>query len=193
MRAGIPTASEFDNLVTPEWKPRTGQTPETYLLKKLAERSMGGPMLAYSSGAMENGKALEAEAVAWFEFSHGVTITRPGFCTTDDGRIGCSPDGLMGEDCGLEIKCPEAHTHLKYLLAGTLPKDYVAQVQGSMFVTGLPSWIFVSYSRSFPSLVVKVARNDEAQRVLAATLPAFLTALDSAFSRLQLIASPSPQ
>lgn len=191
LRCSIPTASEFDNLVTPEWKARTGQTPETYLLKKVAGRYVGSPMLSYSSGAMEQGNLLEAEAIAWYEFSQGVTVDRVGFCTTDDGRIGCSPDGLIGEDGGIEIKCPEAHTHLKYLLAGSVPKDYVAQVQGAMFVTGRPWWIFVSYNRAFPALVVRVERNEEAQKALADALAKFVASLDAVTSRLQQLNPPA--
>lgn len=187
LRAGRPTASEFDNLVTPEMKPRTGQTPETYLLKKLAERSMGAPLLSYTSGAMEQGSLREDEAVAWFEFAHMMQVNRVGFCTTDDGRIGCSPDGLIGEDGGLEIKCPEPHTHLRYLLAGTVPKEYMSQVQGNMLVTGRKWWIFVSYNRAFPALVVKIERNEEAQVVLATALAKFIGSLDEAYAKLQAL------
>lgn len=185
LRCGIPTASEFDNLVTPEWKPRTGQTPETYLLKKVAERALGAPLLSYASGAMEQGNLLEAEAVSWFEFAHSMTVQRPGFCTTDDGRIGCSPDGLIGEDGGLEIKCPEPHTHLKYLLAGAVPKDYLAQVQGNMLVTGRAWWIFVSYNRAFPALAVKIMRDEAAQKALQDALGTFLGSLGAACARLK--------
>ncbi len=191
LRLGIPTASEFDNLVTPEWKVRTGQTPETYMLKKVAEKAMGAPLLSYASGAMEQGVILESEAVAWYEFAHGATIERPGFCTTDDGRIGCSPDGLLGADGGIEIKCPEPHTHLKYLLAGAVPKEYMAQVQGSIYVTGRAWWDFVSYSRHFPPLVVRVPRDEKAQAALGECLPKFLSDFDSAIARIALL-SPQP-
>jgi len=188
LRCGVATASEFDNLVTPEWKIRTGATPETYLLKKLAERHLGSPQLSYSSGAMEQGVLREDEARAWYEFNRSAQVERVGFCTTDDGKAGCSPDGLVGEDGGLEIKCPEAHTHLRYLMAGVLPKDYAAQVQGSLFITGRKWWDFLSYNRSFPALVVRVTPDPVAQEAIGKALGQFTAALDTAFIHLQTLA-----
>lgn len=194
LRCGIPTASEFDNLVTPEWKPRIGQTPETYLLKKVAEKVMGYQANQFTSFAMDNGSLLESEAIPMYEGVFGVTVDRVGFCTTDDGRIGCSPDGLIGEDGGLEVKCPEPHTHLGYLLNGGVPKQYMAQVQGCMFVTGRPHWTFISYSRYFPPLIVQVARNEIAQNSLDAALVRFLTEMDLDHAKIQsLLATPGRQ
>ena len=91
LRAGKPTASEFDSLITPLRKPRTGEGRETYLLTKVAEKCMGMPAQSYSGGPMEQGSILEGEALPWLEFAHGVKVNRVGFCETDDKRIGCSP------------------------------------------------------------------------------------------------------
>ena len=184
-RAGIPTASEFDNVVTPEFKPRTGQGVESYLLKKVAERVMGMPAQAWAGGAAEQGTVLEIEARPWFAFAHGVEVQDVGFCTTDDGRLGCSPDGLIGSDGGLELKCPEAYTHLKYLLGGVLPPQYAAQVHGSMLVTGRAYWQFVSYNRFFPPLVVRVERDEAKIAALQAALDAFLKQLDAAHAKIK--------
>lgn len=189
-RCGIPTASEFDNLVTPEWKPRTGQGPNSYLLTKAAEKVMGYPLQSFGGGMMEQGSLMEGRALPWYEFTHNVSIQRVGLCTTDDGRIGCSPDGLIGEDGGIECKCPEPHTHLKYLLGGTVPKDYLAQVQGSMFVTGRPWWLFMSYSSYFPPFVVKVERDEAAQKVLGEVLAKFCGELDAAVAKIQALLTP---
>lgn len=183
-RCGLPTASEFDNLVTPEWKARTGQGVETYMMKKIAERVMGHPAQTGGSFAMEQGSIMESEAYPWFEFAHGKTVQRVGFITTDDGRIGCSPDGLLGDNNGLEIKCPEPHTHLKYLLGGVVPKEYLAQVHGAMFVTERPRWTFISYSRYFPALVVEVERDEAVQTVLRNALSGFLVSFDAGMTRI---------
>lgn len=184
-RCGIPTASEFDNLISPEWKTRAGQTPESYMLKKVAETVMGYPLQSFGGGAMEQGSLLEGEALPWYTFTTGVEVRRVGFCTTDDGRIGCSPDGLIGDDGGLEIKCPEAHTHLKYLLGGTVPKEYLAQIHGCMYVTGRPWWTFISYSRWFPPLVVRVERDEAIQQALHAVLTRFLADYDAATAKIK--------
>lgn len=183
-RAGIPTASEFDALLTPEFKIRTGQMPLTYLAKKVAEAWQGGPLAGFNTFDMDQGNILEEEAVPWYELEFGEVIDRPAFITTDDGRIGCSPDGLLGQDGGIEIKCPEVHTHVGYLLAGELPPQYAAQVHGSMFVTGRKWWKFLSYRRHFPALLLTVERDEEAQEMIAEALEQFLGRFDRAMERL---------
>lgn len=187
LRLGIPTASEFDALISPEWKARTGQGPQTYLYGKLCEKSMGCPLETGGSFSMEQGTILQDEALPWYEFANDITIQRVGFCTTDDGRIGCSPDGLIGEDGGIEVKCPRPDTHLKYLLQGGVPKEYLAQVHGSMLVTGRPWWTFLSYSRQFPPLVVHVQRDEGIIAPMRAALDAFLVGFDFALAKVNAL------
>lgn len=160
-RAGVITASEFDSLMTPLWKKKTGETPQTYIVRKVAEACMGIPLTDPSAWVMDQGVILESEAIPWLEFTHSLSVQRVGFVTSDDGRIGCSPDGLIGDDGGIEIKCPQPTAHVKYLLAGSVPPDYLAQVHGSMYVTGRRWWKFLSYSRQFPPVLVHVDRDDE--------------------------------
>lgn len=159
-RAGIFTASDLDNLITPAWKKRTGETPKTYMLRKIAERCMGMPLEQGGAWATEQGTVLEGEAIPWLEFTYNLEVKRVGFVTSDDGRVGCSPDGLIGDDGGVEIKCPQPTHHLKYLLGGVVPDDYLAQVHGSLYVTGRKWWYFCSYSRQFPPLLIKVERDE---------------------------------
>lgn len=189
-RAGIPTASEFHRLLTPKFEARTGEMVKSYLAQKLAEK-WAGPLLSGSSFAMEQGTILEDIAIPWYEFRYDIDIQRVGLITTDDGRIGCSPDGLLVremedhfETCGLEIKCPEPTNHVKYLLNGVVPDDYLTQVHGSLFVTEMESWTFVSYRRGFPALVLGVIPDEEIQEKIAEALAAFLAKLDSAWQRL---------
>lgn len=192
-RAGIPTASEWDALLTPKFEIRKGQMPDTYLSRKVAEAWLGGPLPGYSTLDMEAGKIREEEAVPWYEFEFNEPVQRVGFVTTDDGKIGCSPDGLIGEDCGIEIKCPEAHTHVGYLLAGEVPPQYLTQVHGSMFVTGRPTWKFLSYRRRFPKLFKVVERNDKIQKVIAEVLTLFLERFEKAKARLAEINGGWPE
>jgi hypothetical protein len=172
-RMGIPTASEIDALVTPLWKPRTGEGVETYIDTKLAELWLGHPLQSFNGGAMEQGKIKEDEAIPWHEFTYGRSIQRVGFVTDDEGTCGCSPDGMFEDWTGIEIKCPQAHTHVGYLRKPGLPKAYAAQVQFSMFVTGSRQWEFLSYCRGFPAMRLTVPRNDEAMQVFAEVVPAF--------------------
>lgn len=186
-RAGLPTASDFDCLVTPLGKVKTGEGPKSYLAKKVAEAWQGGPLLEFNSWDMEAGQILEEEARPWAEIHFGCDIQRVGFITTDDGKIGCSPDGLIGDDSGIEIKCPKVETHVGYLLNGELPADYVAQVQGSMFVTGFKTWKFMSYRRRFPNLVLTIERDEKFMDALSEALDAFYEKFEASMARMEEI------
>jgi len=192
VRAGIPTASEFDAIITPLWKPRTGDGVDTYLAKKLAERWTGYPLVTFSGGAMDQGKLKEEEAIPQYAFINDVEIDRVGFVTTADGKIGCSPDGLIGEDGGIEFKAPEPHTHVGYLMRGTLPKDYAAQVHGAMLVTDRPWWRFVSYCRGFPTFDMLVERDEEIISKMREAIDAFNVRLDEAFEKLTKLDQETP-
>jgi exodeoxyribonuclease (lambda-induced) len=192
-RAGVVTASEFGNLVTDKWEIRKGEMPKTYLNKKLAERWTGQPMQdGWVSHAAEDGNLLEEEARNWLAFKFGDEIHRPAFITTDDGRAGCSPDGVIGT-AGIELKCPQAPNQVKYLLAGGLPEEYGPQVHFSMFVTRWQKWHFISYGRRLPKLVLVVERDEKIQAVIADALAGFLERLDAAYARLVEINGSEPK
>jgi hypothetical protein len=180
-RSGIVTASESHNLFTPEFKERTGEMRKSYLAVKLAERWIGGPLPGWTSVDMEIGRILEEECLPFFELTTGETIQRVGLVTRDDGRCGCSPDGLIGEESGIEAKCPRPETHVKYLISGTLPKDYAVQVHTSMFVTGRPSWYFMSYARHFPPFILQVKQDAGIATELARVIAEFNAELDDSF------------
>ena len=183
-RSQCATASELDNLVSPTLKLRTGDMPRTYLFRKLAERWLGRPIQSFSGGVMEQGSILEEEALPWYGLRRKCNVRRVGFITTDDGSFGCSPDGLVGTHMGIEIKCPQEHTHVRWLLGGECPTEHYLQVQGGMFVTGFEAWDFVSYCRAFPPLVVRVARDDKAQAVIAEAVQTFNSDMREAWDRL---------
>jgi hypothetical protein len=183
-RAGIPTASEFKNLVTPLWKVRKGEMPLTYMAEKLAEWWLGGPLPGFGTWATEQGQVLEQEAIPWFELETGATVTRPGLITTDDGCIGCSPDGIIGQDFGLEVKCLEPTNHVKLLLTGDI-SDYLAQIHGGMLVTGFRKWVFLAYRRGFPNLILEIEHDEKIQQVLAEALHVWLGEFESGKMRLE--------
>lgn len=192
-RAGVVTASEIDALISPLWEIRKGKGVTTYLAQKLAERWVGGPIATAMTLQMEDGKILEEEAIPAYSFDFNQDVQRVGFITDDSGQIGCSPDGLLGVDSGIEIKCPMIHTHVKYLLADELPAEYAAQVQFSLYVTGRKFWRFMSYSRRMPSLVKTIEPDPKAQAAFAEAVPAFLDKLQSAWLRLCDLNGGEPQ
>lgn len=183
-RSGVLTASEFSELVDTKFEMRTGEMPKTLLARKLAEKWLGHPLPGWTTVDMEIGTMLEEEAIPYFSLETGQEVQRVGLVTTDDGRAGASPDGLIGKDGGLECKCPRAETHVKYLLAGKVPNDYLAQVHGGMFVTGRDWWKFMSYSRHLPALILHVEADEEIQLALGTAIEKFLGALDAGYDRL---------
>lgn len=184
-RSGVVTASELDAIISPIWEIRKGEGVETYLAQKLAEQWIGGALPSLDGiFDIEQGKILEEEAKPFYTLTTGEEIQSVGFITTDDGKVGCSPDGLLGDDGGIEIKCPRIETHIKYLLTGKLPKQYAAQVHGSMFVTGRKWWKFMSYRRNFPPMILTIHRDEKIQAEIKKATDAFLARLEENMATL---------
>jgi len=184
-RVGKVTASEADNLLTPLFAPKDGETPKTYMARKLAETVLNRPLEGFTSFDTDQGQILEMEARAWFAFAHDqYKVRQVGFIEHADGRCGCSPDALLDDDGGLELKCPQPTNHVKYLLDGKLPKEYAVQVHFSLYVTGRPYWIFCSYRRKFRPFVLRVERDEEIIAKIEACLADYYAKFDAALSRL---------
>lgn len=155
-RLGVLTASNFSKFITPGGKPSSQAEGE--INKLIAERITGQRADTFTSPWMERGTELEPKARELFEFMTNHSVDQAGLILMDDYQIGCSPDGIIGS-AGLEIKCPAPATHVKFLRNGQLPEEYVAQVQGSMAVTGFDSWYFMSFHPSIEPLVLCVERD----------------------------------
>lgn len=185
LRSGKITASELDSIISPLGKVRDSDGVETYVTQKLCEMWTGGPLVSLQGiFDVDQGRLLEERAKPAFTVHTGIEIQNVAFIETDDGRVGCSPDALIGSESGAEIKCPRLDTHVGYLLAGKLPKQYVAQVQGSMFVTGCATWHFFSYCRSMPPLHLVVERDEKFQEALKTAIEACIEKLDEAMAKL---------
>ena len=158
-RKGVVTGSRFKDVVTPS-KGDLSKSSKKYMYELVAER-MGATVEFYSNEYMERGNELENDARTAYEFIKDCEVLEVGFCLDDGKIIGVSPDGLVGTDGGLEIKCPKETTHISYLDDGGLPLIYKPQVQGSMWVTGRKWWDFMSYHPQLPPLIVRVHRDEE--------------------------------
>lgn len=180
-RLGIPTASCYDQLMTPKsMKPSTSRFG--YRNRLLAEWLLGYAVDWGGNGWTERGQSMEAEARAWYEFERDVEVQAAGFVLRDDEQTGGSPDGLVGEDGGVEIKCPALHTHIGYLI-GDDP-DYAHQVQGYMYLTGRAWWDVVSYSPILPKSIVRVERDEEHIAAFTKILDDFIADLNRHKDRL---------
>jgi YqaJ-like viral recombinase domain len=184
LRIGKVTASEMKNLLTPEFELRKGEMPKTYLYSKLAELWRGKPLISTGSWATEQGQLREEEAIPWLALENGWKIRPGGFIESDDGRCGCSPDGLVSDNLGIEVKCPEPTNHVRYLIEGKVPKEYVVQVYASLYVTGFPKWLFFSYQRGFPPLIIEVPREEAIMQKIGEAVASFHSELAKAKERI---------
>jgi putative phage-type endonuclease len=183
LRAGIPTASQFDLILTKSGKP--SQSAERYLYTLLAERLMGHPIDEHVSLWMHRGSQLEKEAITFYELQRDSETEPVGFITNDKGTIGASPDRLVGEDGLLEVKCPKEYIHVAYMLqSGGAYGEYRVQVQGQMWITGR-QWVDVlSYHPELPWALHRIERDDEFIEKLGSAVIAFSSVLENQWEDL---------
>lgn len=163
-RRGLPTCSRFGAILTPKTaRPAAAQDA---LINELIAESICPPESGllkpeYRSEEMEYGMRLEAEARCGYELEHAVgKVSEVGFVLHSSGLFGGSPDALVGDDGGVEIKCPNAATHIGYVRDNELPSEYKCQVHGYLVVTERAWWDFWSYARGFEPFLLRVTRDD---------------------------------
>jgi hypothetical protein len=187
-RLGVVTASEVDALVSPLGKIRTGQGVDSYLYRKVAEKVLGWSQDELSGFAPNQGKLIETIALPWYAFEYNCKPRQVGFCLSDDGKIGCSPDALLEDGTGLELKAPQGPNQIKYLLEGKVPEDYIVQIQHSILVCQVPYWTFCSYSMTLPPLVIHVEPDPKIQDAIHAALyhpmNGFIPRMDAALATI---------
>lgn len=174
-RLGIPTASAFSTILSSNKEAKDKKTRTEYMRKLAGEIVTGEPMESYSNVHMERGKVQEDEARDLYAFMQDCDPQRVGFIL--NGERGCSPDSLIGEDGGLEIKTALPHIQIDRLLRGTLPTEHKAQVQGNIWLCERKWWDFVSYCPKLPLLVVRVMRDDDYIADLSKAVDQFNTEL----------------
>ena len=123
------------------------------------EKLTGEVPESYQSAAMRRGHELEPEAIEAYELRTFNKVKRVGFIERDN-FCGCSPDGIVGLDGGVEIKCPEATAFLEYLETGKIKDDYVYQIQGSLWVSERVWWDYSPYSPKLTAPIVRVYRDE---------------------------------
>lgn len=184
LRAGIPTASEFDKIVTPGGKP--SKSAEPYMFRLLAERCMGHPVAEYVSMWMQRGSQEEINAVRFYEFQRDRQTIPIGFVTNDAGTMGASPDRFVDEDGQLEIKAPSESIHMAYLLtAGGAYDAYKVQVQGQLYITGRQWTDVMSYHPELPEALIRIERDEKFIGILAGELANFVEKLESLWGEVQ--------
>lgn len=136
-------------------------------LRLVCERLTGQPQdTVYINSEMQRGMDCEPLALGAYETLTGRLVQKTGFLALRDVQAGCSLDGHVGDFEGIvEIKCPKSATHLRYLRAGGIPTEHLAQLRHNLWVTGAQWADFVSWDDRFPpAMQVYLARltRDEA-------------------------------
>lgn len=193
LRAGIPTASEFSSLVTSKGEP--SKSMPRYAKTLAAEKFSGRTLDAWDGNAWtERGKELEVEAIRLYEFASDYTVTPIGFVTTDDGRAGCSPDGLVGDDGLVEVKCLKAENHIEAVLYFQKNRhcqpDYVQQTQGQLWICRRKWCDLILYHPVLPLLVIRQTPNVELHTAILGGVNAVLKERDDILSALHSLQSP---
>jgi len=160
LRRKLPTASNFDRIVTP----KTGvlsASHNDYLNELIAACYVEEDAPFFENFWMKRGKEYEADAKRAFADHTGFQLKDVGFVTHSGGVLGCSPDSLILDDAGkivsgLECKVPAPFTHIGYIREGVLPDVYKLQVHGSMAACELQEWHFWSFYPNLQPFHVRV-------------------------------------
>lgn len=189
VRAGIPTASEFCTVMAKGRDGGASKTRRTYMLKLAGEVLTGEPMDRYSNGHMERGHEMEAEARDLYAFMQDVEPRCVGFIR--NGNKGGSPDSLVGDDGGVEIKTALPHIQIERLLAGKVPPEHLPQVQGNIWIAEREWWDFVSYWPKLPPLIVRAYRDEPYIKTLSAAVDQFNEELAELVERIRHYQEPA--
>ena len=193
-RVGRITASRISAVLANGRDGKPSATRAAYMGELIAQRLTGQFEESYVNADMQRGTELEPAARAAYEVSRGVMVDEVGLVLHPKSDwFGASPDGVVGDEGLLEIKCPRTHVHIAYMLAGKPPAEYVPQMAWQAACCER-KWVdFVSYDPKMPErLQLFVVRYTPEQAYLEAMEKAaeqFLAELEDKLAALQLLAA----
>lgn len=141
-----------------------GKGLDTYVLKVMSEFFSSAESEVFTNSDMNRGTELEEQARSMYELETGADVEEVGFIEYDE-HVGCSPDGLVGKDGGIEIKCHNDLSHFKMLLNGQdeIDTKYLWQIQMNLLITERKWWDYVAYNPNFstPLIVIRIKPDPE--------------------------------
>lgn len=189
-RLGIPTGTGYSQIITTKGKPSTQSVG--YMHQLLADLIAGESVSGYAdffdkSEDIKNGRELEPDACALYEFITDYEIQKRNFCFKDANKdTGVSPDGdIVGEAGGVEIKCVKGKTLIKYRLEDKVPSTYFQQMQGQMWIMGWEWCDFFAYHPKVGHFKKRLFRDEVFVGALAAAVVAFNAELAEKLSILK--------
>jgi putative phage-type endonuclease len=188
-RLGRVTASRIADVMA-QTRTGPGAARKNYAAELVAERLTGTAREGFSNAAMQWGTDMEPQARSAYEFMTDPTVQEVGFIDHPTiAMAGCSPDGLVGEDGMVEIKCPNTATHIDTLLTGKIDAKYLKQMQFQMACAGRYWCDFVSFDPRLPAemqlWVHRLYRDTDAQAEIEKAVSDFLEGLDATVSDLR--------
>ena len=174
LRCGLITASCMKLLITPTGKQAANDKSRSHLDDLLAQRITGHVDQFFVSDDMERGHEDEPRMRAKYQEHTGNEVQQVGFVTAirDGHLVGCSPDGLVGEDGGIEGKSRRQKYQVRTILDGGVPDEFKWQIQGCLYVTGRSWWDFLSYSGGLVMYIHRVYPVPAMQETIRATVSA---------------------
>ncbi|ANN16201.1 hypothetical protein SD37_11495 [Amycolatopsis orientalis] len=175
-RRGIITASVVGQLITPKTlKLAANDKSRAIVMQLVAERITGYTDPTYIGDDMLRGIEDEPRARDLYAEVYDRPVREVGFLlrTEDTWKLGYSPDGLVGDDGLIEVKAPRAKGHLRTILSGEVPAEYVAQCQAGLLVSGR-QWIdFISFSGGMPMWHTRMLPDPKWQDAIVAAAEQF--------------------
>ena len=171
---------------------RDSATRANYLSELVVERLTGQQAEFFMNDAMQHGIDTEPQARMAYEAHKGVLVDEIGFVNhAAISNFGCSPDGLVGLDGLIEIKCPNTATHIDTLLGGEIAKKYYDQMQWQMACTGRSWCDFVSFDPRMPEelqlFIKRIPRDDKYLAELEGEVIQFLKEVDEKVNKLNAL------
>ena len=190
-RIGKVTASRVADVLA---KTKTGYSAsrDNYMAQLVCERLTGEKGESFTNAAMQHGTDTEPLARAAYESLKDVLVDEVGFVPHPSIIMaGASPDGLVGDNGLLEIKCPNTATHIDTLLSQTVPGKYNTQMQFQMACTDREWCDFVSFDNRLPEelqlFVKRVPRDNMYIRLMEDEIVKFLNELDIKIAQLMKV------
>lgn len=185
LRLGKPTVSRFSRFIQPS-KLGYSAGAKGFVAELVAERLLGEPLDMVELDTMWTGRGteMEAEARRFYSAFRNVEVRQVGFITSDSGDIGMSPDGLVGDDGGLEIKCRGAKAHMECVL-GLTPVGDPMQIQGSLYISGRAWWDSLAYNPRLPKRIVRSYPESTAQAAIAGCVYKLLNDIETALEAVE--------
>ena len=188
-RMGCVTASRTADVMA---KTKSGYAASraNYMAELICERLTGERQGGFSSAAMQWGTETEPQARMAYEIITGATVVETGFVLHPEiAGFGASPDGLIGDDGLIEIKCPNTATHIDTLLADKVPTKYIIQMHVQMLCTGRAWCDFVSFDPRLPidlqMFTKRVECDDKLAEEIVTEVKSFLADMEAKIAKLK--------